>query len=78
MRCNVQSAGLAKILHPCQIVRQRGLFENRQRKGQVAFEKRPVLFANLRHFKRGKVTRKTFEAGIDERHGIFYKPLAAK
>ena len=78
MRRDVQSAGLAKILHPCQVVRQRGLFENRQGEGQVAFEQRPALRANLRHFKRGKVTRKTFEAGIDERHGIFYKPLAAK
>jgi hypothetical protein len=54
------------------------LFENRQGKGQMAFEQRPALCANLRHFNWGKVTRKSFVAGVDERHGDFYKPLAAK
>jgi hypothetical protein len=61
MRRNVELATVAKILHPLEIVSDGRRFDDGQRKGQVAFQKMPVLISNVGQVDWLMMTWKPFE-----------------
>ena len=61
MRCNIELAAAAKILHPLQVMGNGRRFDDGQRQGQVAFQNMPVLISHVGQVDWRMMPWKTFE-----------------